>query len=208
VPTQTSTPSVPQVRGAFSGQFQSGSQRLMVGRTTRIVVRYTVTNDSNEMVDLSHTVVFDLADGVTALSAVPTMGDATLLPRRVSWGGFVLNPSESATIEMTQEVTPAPTTAGRTIVLITGVHITGVTASGGIITQRGSGLTSGLISGLANGGFVAALTATGVNGGVPVLPNTGAGETSRRTSSWVLLVFTLLSVFTFPLKAMLRRMAR
>ena len=196
------------MRGTYSGQYLSGSQRLTVGRTTRVVVSYTVTNETNEVMDLSHTVVFDMGDGVTPVSAVPTKGSATVLARQISWGGFMLNPSESATIEMTLDVTPSATAAGRTLVLITGVHITGVTASGGLIDQRGGGLTSGVLSGLANGGFVAAVAMAGINGGAPVLPNTGAGEQSRRTSPWVLLVFALIALFALSVKALARRVAR
>jgi hypothetical protein len=208
-PTQAATQARTgaQVQGAYSGQYLSGSQRLTAGRATRVVVRYTVTNDSNEVMDLSHTVVFDLADGVTAASAVPTKGSATILPRQVSWGGFMLNPAESATIELTLDVTPSATAAGRTMLLITGVHITGVTASGGLIDQRGGGLTSGVLSGLANGGFVAALASVGINGGAPVLPNTGAGEQARRTSPWVLLIFAFIALAAIP-QALVRRLTR
>jgi hypothetical protein len=146
-------------------------------------VTYVVTNTSSERLDYSNTVIFDLADGVAAVEASPSTGMATIAPRQVAWGGFALNPGESATIALTLEVTPATGTAGRAITLITGTTTTARTATGGLVSVRGGALTTAGISGLANGGLVAGAVAAATG----MLPRVGAAVTDTPATGMLLL---------------------
>jgi hypothetical protein len=188
-PTATATPPITQPMGQpegvrfQSGRYISGANPLRVGQPTRIEVTYALTNTANERVDYAATVLFDLADGVTAVAATPTKGTATIAQRQVSWGGFALDPNETATITMSLDVTPSAAAQGRAVTLITGTTTTGRTASGGLVNVRGGELTSAAISGLANGGLVLGPLSAGPG---PALPRTGSGgRTGGDRGGWL-----------------------
>lgn len=199
-------PSQPEGVRYQSSRYISGANPMREGQTTRVEVTYILTNNTNEVVDYSNTVTFDLAEGVTAVSAMPSLGTATISTRQVAWGGFVLNPGQSATITMVLDVVPAPGSAGNAVTLITGTTTTGRTASGGLVNERGGGLSSTAISGLASGGFVLAT----VPGGTPAaLPRTGSGSGSGGTvngqRAWLALTGVLAAGLVAALSFMLRK---
>lgn len=186
-------------------------------------VTYTLTNSTNEVVDYANTVIFNLDQSVVAAAAVPTRGSTTISARQVAWGGFALNPNESADITMTLDITPVSASAGRAISVITNITITGRTASGGLVNVPGGGLTSSSISCLANGGLVLAP----VPGGSPVvnsptasqpprtapsLPRTGSGAMERSglfgSDPWTLSVMGLAAGCAFLGALLLARRAR
>jgi hypothetical protein len=171
--------------------FVSGANPLQVGQSTRVNVTYAVANATNERLDYSATVLFDLGDGVTAVGVTPSQGTATIAPRQVSWGGFVLEPGESATITITLEATPAAGTNGRAVMLITGTTTTARTASGGFVNVRGGALTTAGITGLANGGLVAGGP---VAAGAAPLPRVGGGRPQRDAAAGTTAVVTVLVV--------------
>jgi hypothetical protein len=166
-----------------SSAFVSGANPLQERQTTRVRVTYVVTNTSSERLDYSSTVVFDLGDGVIAVEAAPSTGTATIAARQVSWGGFVLNSGESASIALTLEVTPATGTAGRAITLINGTTTTASTASGGLINVRGGALTTAGLSGLANGGLVAGV----MTAATTMLPRVGTAISDNPATSLLFL---------------------
>jgi hypothetical protein len=183
-----------------SSAYVSGANPLQERQSTRIRVTYVVTNTSAERLDYSNTVVFDLADGVTAVEASPSTGMATIAPRQVSWGGFALNPGESANITLTLEVTPATGTAGRPVTLITGTTTTARTATGGLVNVRGGALTTAGLSGLANGGLVSGAVAAATT----LMPRVGSAVTDNPATS-LLLLAALVTLTTGGVLAHRRR---
>lgn len=154
--------------------YVSGANPLMEGQTTRVTFTYEVRNLTNMTLDFNGTVVFDLGDGVSVVSAIPTRGTATVTGQRLNWDGFVLGPGEAASITVTADVTPPPGSAGRAVVVVEGVLATARTPSGSIVEVRGGALTSDLINGLANGGLVTARAGVTPAGPAPVAPGPAA----------------------------------
>lgn len=169
-PTATPTASVRPPEGVNfqSGQYVSGAQQMTVGATTRVSLTYTLTNPSNERVDYSNTVIFELAEGVTAVSASPSRGTAAIAARAITWGGFALDPGESANIQLVVDVVPPAGSAGRPVVLVNSTTTTGRLASGGFFNAGGGQVRSDSVTGLFTGGFVQPVPAAAAP------PSTGA----------------------------------
>jgi MYXO-CTERM domain-containing protein len=159
--------------------YVSGSNPLMEGQTTRVTFTYEIRNLLNVTLDFNGTVVFDLGDGVSVVSAIPTRGTAMVTGQRLNWDGFVLGPGESASITVTADVTPPAGSAGNVVVVVDGVLATARTPTGSIVEVRGGALTSDLISGLANGGLVVARAGVVPVGPAPVAPGAAAAVIAR-----------------------------
>jgi hypothetical protein len=87
----------------------------------------------------------------------------------VIWGGFVLQPNESATITLDVSMTPAACAAGQTVTLITGTRTTARTPSGGFVDVTGGPVTTNAITGLSS-----TTCAGAISGALPAAPGPAA----------------------------------
>jgi hypothetical protein len=214
-----------------SAQYTSGPTQLQVGQRTSIQATYVVTNSCGTRLDYTSTVLFTTGPEVTATTASATAGVASISGNQVRWGGFSLDPGESATITMTLDVVPAAASVGRPVVLISNVDTTARAANGGFINVTGAQLTTAAVSGLAAGGIVAGAAAPATTGGVtpggvttgvtrppaPVsaapaaatprqLPIVGTGTAGDMTARMALTaLLAALAVVSFPLAVRLWR---
>ncbi|MFN8559111.1 MAG: DUF11 domain-containing protein [Dehalococcoidia bacterium] len=181
-PTMTTQPPTMTTQPPAGTQFQgvrhvettpaNPNEQLEVGKRTRLRSTWEVTNNTNEMIDLSSTVVFNLTDESEAVRATPSKGTATITGKQVSWGGFVLAPRETASIVLDVDITPTAETIGRPVVIVASTETTGRTASGAFISLRGTQLDTSAVRGLASGGAVLSPAAPSGPGapGAPIAP--------------------------------------
>ena len=177
--TVTANLTVPAAEGVqlVSAVRISGPAQFTVGQTTVVQTNWRVTNTRNEPLDYSATVTFNLGADVAPGQLVADRGNLSVSGRQVTWGGFALNPGESASITMNLAVTPSSDDAARTVALVADTRTTARTASGGIIEVGGGAVTTAQVAGVVSGGIVAAPAGSAVpagTGGIAVATTTAA----------------------------------
>jgi hypothetical protein len=172
-------------------RFMSGANPPVVGQVTLVNAVYEVRNTGNVALDLSDSVVCPLGGGVMVTGAMVSRGNARVEGQSAVWDGFSLMPGESARVMLSLGVTPAPGTAGQSLLVVGDVTATARTSAGALVMAETTALTTAGVTGIANRGLVvvsaapapvppaapaaAPRPATAPQPAAAALPRTGAG---------------------------------